>query len=281
MKKYIYLFFIGLLSITLVNCDVETSSVDPTDIGGTEQLVIPTITPDVAGGEIAEGSTITFDIEFDKSVRQTVTWIPVVVGGSASEDDVDLSDTGVVNPYRTSASLSVPVLDDGIPEENQTITIQLQPISVESGYWISPEFDNPTFTYTIVSPVDPDDLIVAMEWDFDASHDMDMFAFSEVNGPWDSAATGDIPESKNMVWGVDPDGTYFLGVDPFDIQDGATVIDTKFSFGQPNGQIDVFEHAFDVVNRDAVYMTDDYNGTTVYLLFRIEKVGTEFTITEL
>lgn len=275
------MLFIGLLSITLVNCDAEESSVDPTPIGGTQELVTPTITPDVVPGDVDEGSSITFSIVFDKSVRQTVTWVPVLVGGTGTEADLDLDVTAVMNAYRTSTSMTVDVISDGIPEMDQTVTIQLQPISVESGYWISPNYDLPEFTYTIKSFVDPNDLIVAFEWDENASHDMDMFAFSEVSGPWDSAATGDIPETKNLVWGIDPDGTYFIGVDPYDVEDGVTEIDYKFSFGQPNGQIDVFEGSFDYANRDTTYTTDDYQGTTVYLLFNVVKVGTEFTISEL
>ena len=279
-KNIVKIFSIVALGTVLFSCDPEKANQDSAAIGSESYKPTLTVTTDFVGNEVNEGETITYNLTTDKVLEFDISVKVILESGTASEADVVLA-TGVITKFTNLATLTATFPEDGIPEVDETAVIKVVADGVASEFWVVNYETLPAFNYTIKSFVNPDDFMVALEWDYDAASDFDMFSISQANGPWDSAATGDTPESKNLIWGVDPDGTYFLGIDPYDVEPGVTSIDYKFSLGSPDGSVTVIEGTFDYENRDTVYDTQVVSGTTVYLLVQVVKTGTTFVSTSL
>ena len=277
MKNFKILYITLFTLATLVACDYEKASVDSAEPGSIDNKPTVTITSDVAQGAVDEGTVINFTLQFDKQIPYSVGF-HAVISGSAGEADVDLG-SGRVNAFANSAVLSVEIIDDLVPELDESLTIKIEPDSPASAYYVHPNSNLSGFSYTIKSPVDPDDLIVALDWDFDSAHDLDMFSISADYGAWDVQWTSDHPEVKNLIWGSDPDGTYYLSIDPYSVEPGVTEFWYKWSLGQPNGTVTVIDGIFDYANRDTAHTVDTSFGFPTYVLVKVVKTGTTFVAT--
>ena len=281
MKNFKNIFYVSVLSLALFACDQEKANIDAEGPGSTSNKSTVTATPDNTGGDVNEGDVVTFSITLDKPQSSAVGFEAILVGGSGSADDVVLGSSRV-GSYATGTSITVEFAADLIPENDETVIVKIVPDGVVSGYFVSNPDNLGEYTYNVKSPVDPDDLIVALEWDTVAAHDLDMFSVSAANGAWDQQWTGDHPEVKNLIWGVDPDGTYYLGIDPYDVEAGVDSFWYRWSLGQPDGTITVIEGMFDYANRDTAYTIDSATGgTPSYRLVTIEKAGLNFAATGL
>src|SRR5690606_22040 len=213
-----------LLAMVFTSCDPRTNDVDPSDLGSTDHYPTITVTPSVSNGStVTEGSSITFDISMDRSIDENIDFVATLVSGTVGENDIVLG-SGRVAAYSTTTSVTVNIIDDSYPEIDENATIKIEAADDSSDFWLNPQTVLSNYDYTIQDPVNPD-LIVVLEWDYDAAPDLDMFAFNSVLGAWDYAATADTPEIKNIVWGSDPDGTYYIGIDPYEVTPGVALID--------------------------------------------------------
>lgn len=282
MKKIKKLLLLTCLSVSIFACDdSRDTNQDAEDIVGFDKKAMVSVTPDVLSGDVNEGDVITYTINMDKAVTVNVGFVAVLKGGTADAADITLG-SATISKYNTSTTISVSINDDSFPEFDETAIITIEADGVTSGYSVHPDSNIPNYSYNIISPVDPSDLIVGLEWDTTSAPDIDMVSFNGTT-EWDNQATGDHPEVKNLVWGVDPDGTYFLGIDPYEVEAGVASFSYKWTLGQPDGSITVIEGTFDYENRDTIYTTaaSAALGSTIYLLVQVEKTGTTYVATGL
>ncbi len=267
------------MSLLIVGCDAEKADQEPSELGSTAYKPTLVITPSVASGNVEEGSQITFTLTTDRVIEFDINFKATLMSGTASEDDIDLG-TIKLAKFTNSAVLTVKIADDMIPEIDETAVIKIEPDGVDSEFWIIPNNTLPTFSYTIKSPVHPENLVIAAGWDGDAAPDLDFFIFNELEGAWDNSASSDNPEIAS-IWGSDPDGVYFLGFDPYEVEDGVDSFEYSFIMGSPDGSVNTISGTFDYENRDTAYTTMDYDGTTVYLLVKVVKNGLNYVATPL
>lgn len=270
------------MSLLIVGCDAEKAEQDPSEVGSTKSRPILTVTPSIPNGNVEEGQTITFTISIDRAIANDINFKASLVGGTATEADVELGDLVTIASYDTETTITITIVDDMIPEDDETATIRIEPAGVDSVFWISPHNTLPEFNYTIKSSVNPTDLVVALAWDGDVAPDMDMFVFNEIDGPWSLAASDDNPEVTNVILGDEPDGAYYIGFDPYDVNSGVETLDYSFIIGTPDGAIKTISGTFDYSNRDDTYQVMEWvDGTVVYLLLKVVKDGLNYVVTPL
>lgn len=277
MKNIKFILYSLLMSLLIVGCDAEKADQEPSTVGSTAYKPTLTITPSVASGNVEEGSEITYTLSTDRVIEFDIYFKATLLSGTTSEDDIELGTVKLAR-YTNSATLTVGIADDGIPEIDETAVIKIEPDGVDSEFWVLPNNTLPTFNYTIKSIVHPENLVIAAGWDANAADDLDFFIFNQVEGPWDYSASSDNPEIAS-IWGSDPDGVYFLGFDPYDVTDD--VVEYSFIMGSPDGSVQTITGSFDYENRDTTYTTMDFQGTTVYLLVKVVKNGLNYVATPL
>ena len=283
MKNIKKLLLLSFLSVSIFACDdARESNQDAEPIGSLNSKAMVSITADVASGDVTEGDVITFGINMDKPVSVNVGYVAVLKGGTANDADVTLG-SATISKFSTTASISVTINADSFPELDETAIITIEADGPTSGYSVHPDSNIPNFTYNILSPVSPTDLMVGLEWDNVSAPDIDMVSFY---GTVEAGvtATGDMPEVGNLILGSNPDGTYFLGIDPYEVEADVTSFDYKWTFGQPDGSVSVIEGTFDYENRDTVYTTGTsaaLGGSTIYLVVQVEKTATTYVATSL
>lgn len=280
MKNIIKIFTAVLAGFVVTSCDVNDRE-DVSDIGTTDNKPVISITTADSGA--AEGNSVTIMITSDKPISNDIRFQASVTGGTVSEGDYSLSsESFALSKYTTSTELTVTFAADEMPELQENIEVSVNLYGGAANDFLVHESSTKeaTFTFDVDNVVDPNDLIVALEWGENAS-DLDMFSFDGTYGEWDVQWTADHPEIKNLIWGSDDDGTYYLGIDPYEVAPGADTFDYKWSLGQPDGSVTIIEGTFDYTNRDTVYTTGNYQGTTAYLLVQVVKTGTTFVATPL
>ena len=268
------------MSLLIVGCDAEQADQDPSEIGSTKYKPTLTITPSVASGDVAEGTAITYQLSTDKIMEFDINFKASLVGGTASGADFELG-TGVIGKFKNNTTITVEILDDMIPENDETAIIKIEADGLDSEFWIIPNNTLPEFSYTIKSSVNPTDLVVALEWDAGAASDLDMWTFSEAGVAWSNAATSDNPEVGVSVEEADDDGVYFVGFDPYDVNSGVESFEYSFHIGTPDGTVKTISGTFDYAARDEAYDTMEYQGTVVYLLLKVVKTGMNYVVTAL
>jgi len=260
---------------------------DDEELAGQEYKPTVSITASAPTGNVDEGTSITYSLSFDKPINHPISFVATLVSGVAGANDVELGVT-TIPANVTTGSLTVDFIADLVPELPESAVIKIEGGSEDSKYYINPASQLPNYTYSIISPVSATDLAVALEWDYDTVSDIDLYAFSEANGPWELAATGDTPEVKNIILGSEPDGTYLLGIDAYSlttgVETGVTSFDYNFIFGTPDGSVTNVSGTYDYENQDATYDVLAWPSnpvTFVYILLEVEKTGTNYVFTQL
>lgn len=281
MKNIKFLLYTLLLSFLIIGCDAKSGDQDPSEVGSSDYKPTLTVTPSVQSGNVDKGTTITYTLSVDKPMEFDIYFKASLIGGTASERSVELGTTKLAR-YTNQTEITVDIVDDGLPEKDKTALIRIEADGLDSEFWIIPNNTLPEFNYTIKSLINPTDLVVGLGWDEDDAEDMDMFVFSDEEGPWSYAATSDNPEVTNVIWGNEPDGVYFIGFDPYDVNSGVESINYTFYIGTPDGTISTIAGAFDYINRDTAYEIKEWvDGTVVYLLLKVVKTGSSFVVTSL
>lgn len=275
MRKYLYnIIGLFLLGIIAFSCDTAHQDVSP--VVSPNDNPVATFVSDFSGSTVTEGDTITYSISLDKPYIASLTFSVKVTGGQGDENDIEVI-SGTIPAFKTETEVKIIISADDLPEESETIDLELGVFSAAERYVLNPSVVYPTPSLTITNYNDPDVLSLAFGWG-DDHDDFDIIIVSEAAGPWGSAETSDNPEICTDLWPTDDDGTYYLDVLPYDVSTAVT--EYTISIGYPDQSVEFIEGTFDM-SALATYTVDSYSGYDIYRVLKIVKSGENFTITSL
>lgn len=232
MKKYInfkILLFAVLLMI--LSCDTNTTEDEP--IVGTDNYPLATFVVNGTSVDETGGGVVTVDITFDKPIDRGVTFSGTQVGGDAIENEDYIINSVIVEPYSTSAQMTIVIYEDEIPEGDETLVIQVDRPSLANKYLINPDSELPLISITISNYVS-NSLDLSFDWETGipfggltysacANIDLDIGVSTaegfDINDPWATfigewqGFTGNCPEEISMSLEDYPDGTYVFWTD--------------------------------------------------------------------
>jgi len=283
MRKIFKYKVLGILVLLAAITSCETAKQD------VEPIISPDNNPKVtfvgAGSTtVAEGDTLEYVINIDKTIDRAITFTPTIKGGTADADDYTIEPV-VLQPYTKQAKLLIIANEDSNPEsEVETVQFEIGVNSITDRYLVHPSTTKPTVTISITNVNDPTLLTVMFEWP-DHNTDIDMVVWSDTEEypltAWSAqGATAGNPEFDKSIWLTDPVGTYYVSI----IDYNADPFDYKFTLGLPDGTVQVIEGTFDTTDYSK-YTEDkwtEWGGEiSSYRLLKVENDGETFTITEL
>lgn len=269
----ISIIIIAILSLGLSGC-YKTDVAPVVEPGGLGYTSV-TVTPDTTGTEVTEGDTIVYAIELSKPCDFDLTFTVKYSGNYW-----DLTYEPVTIPaYSTSGEMTIVFNADNIPEKDENVTLEIGDFGIGTRSQIVSE--NPVYSLKIINVNDPLGTTVSFGWP-DQNDDFDIFCEHDTYGSWAAGASSADPETMPaMIWDDDPDGIYYVGVDPYDVESGDK-IDYEFRIGLSDQSIlEPITGTFDYANRDDIYpiITFEYFANTYfYELLEMEKSGTTLTI---
>jgi hypothetical protein len=273
MKKYIYkalalLAFTGILASCYQEQDVE-----PVVPASTKAVI--TIERVDGLSSVSEGDTLEFVITSSKMLESSIDFSAILAETAVAEEEVDYAVIGgVLSPYSTSTTMQVVVLDDGFPEMSEKLAFEIDAASVGQNWQLNPESEVETVDVDVANINQEGVITIALTWP-NHDDDLDMYIFSvEEDDDWGGfdAATGANPEINTNLWPSDPNGTYYVGIDPFHLEEASTPY--TFHIGMEDGSVQIIEGVFDTSKIDS-YAVD--NGA--YRLLQIDIVDGAVTIT--
>ncbi len=278
MKKYLNykIPVFGAIVIFLSSCYSE--GVSPID--SPDDNSIATFTPAGDYSSIKEGDVLEYEISVDKMVANDVQF-SVVFGENSvlGPDDVSITG-GLLGAFNASTTISVEILADDFPEVSEAASFEIS--AAEDLTWnfqLSPLSQVVSVSADVPNVNDDTSLTVAFGWS-DPEHitDFDFLVEHADLGSWGAAATSANPEVDLSVWKTDDDGTYYYGVDPYDVPDGD--IPFTVSIGYPDGSVEFFEGTFNVANLGD-YTQDTFSawGAPMYRILTVVKSGENFSVT--
>ncbi len=227
-----------------------------------------------------EGDTLTYNITVDKLVANDVDFSVVFGDGNEIDsDDIEVIG-GTLLQHRFETSISIVLIEDNIPEIDEPLNFSISAEEDITWNWqLGPASEVETLNFALPNVNNPDALTLTFAWD-DPDHEMDFDLFVEhaTEGSVSAQTTGDNPEIDMGLLNEYPDGTYYIGVDPYDVQDGD--INFEVRFGEPNGDVEVFEGVFNVANLDD-YQQDTFTAWAwpTYRVLTVVKSGDNYTAT--
>lgn len=277
MKKFLKNSIIAGLTfalLSIISCDQASQEVSP--VVSPNDKPLATFTSDLSGNTVTEGDTITYHVSLDKPYEHSLTFSVKILDGTAGENDIE-SISGTIPAFHTETEVQVIFNADNVPEESETIDLEVGLFSVAEMYAVHPNTVNPTPSLTINNYNDPGSLTVAFEWDTE-DDDIDLFIISEDYGAWAAAASSDNPESTTGLWTSDPDGNYFITIDPYYVEGNS--FDYILRIGHPDGDVELFEGTFDMTSLDS-YTQDLFDawGMWTYRIATAVNSGGNFTVT--
>lgn len=284
MKKYINskLIVLVLLVAAMASCSQE-QEVSPV-INAKDKSVATIKRTDSHGTNISEGDTIKYTITVSKLVDEKIDFT-VDFSDESGIDESDYEVTGgTLAAYTKSTTLEIAFIADNLPEVGEKLIFEVGAFDLGQNWHLSPESDIDEVNTTLNNVNDPDFLTLAFGWEDPEHHsDFDFFTYLGTTA-WGAAATSDNPEidmSISHAYTADPndyDGTYYAGVDPYDVPDRLTPY--TISVGHPDGTVEFFEGTFDMEALDT-YTTDFFSpwGMDTYRLLSIEKTGSNYVVT--
>lgn len=283
MKNFIK-YKIGALAfsmLVLAACDEQEveAPMDP----ATKPTV--TITRIDDAGSIEEGDTLIFEITTSKMLEHnSVAFVPSFADVAEVEEGLDYDfEGGVLAPFTTSTTLTVYVYDDGFPEADENFNFEIVAPNWGQSWQLNPQSDVEVIESSVANVNDPESLTIAFGWDDPEHHsDFDLLVnYGETS--WGAAASSANPEIDNSISHNDEgginvnDGTYYVGVDPYDVPDEVTSY--TISVGYPDGRVETFQGTFDQSKLDS-YPTDYFAAyeTDMYRMLVVEKNGDQYTV---
>lgn len=277
--KYIRLILnigLALLISTFVSCEMaELPEQEVSDTISPDGYPVATFTTDFSGSTVTEGDTIKYTITTDKPIERDLQFVVMMKGGDADSHDY-IAETALLPAYKTSTQMEIIFLKDDVPELEESISIEIGVEDLGQKYLLNPSTVNPTLDLNITNVNAASMLTVAVDWTT-MDDDVDIFAMLDGTGLAAYAASSDNPEI--MMIGDDfPDGTYWIGFDPYYIEGNS--FDYKVRFGASDQSVSIIEGTFDM-SALANYEVDDLGGTTLYRVAKVVKSGTSYTYTDL
>lgn len=280
--KYTYKLLLLFVGVLLLSCDARKDE-DVEPIGTTEFLPEATVTADVSEGQIEQGTMITYAIELDKPFAYPTQFKATLAEGSSEGirvgQDVVLGTTKIA-AYTTSTEITVSFPNDGFPQETLTAKIIIEPTNATNAANLENDLSTKVYTYELLNVNSNEGLTVGMNWNQDQATNIDVVAYDSEGSEHSFVATGDVPEVEVLILNTDADGTYYVGIDPYELIEEQF----EFNFGlhKPNGETVSFEGVFD--NENLEQYTADVSPsleTDTYRLLKIVKTGSDYTISQL
>jgi len=268
---------LGLLVVGMVACDTASQETEPVISPNGKPLPVITITP--TGTTLAEGEDMTFTITTDKAIDRSITFTPVILGGTTDASQYTIAPV-ILPPYHTTVDMVLSHPSDYLVEENTTLQFEIGVYSIADRYLTHPNFVKPVYNLTMANVNDPGKLTINFAWD--TEDDIDMVTWEDLNddgvlsGWGDGGATGANPEIDHSIWVSDPDGIYYVNV----IDWGVDAFNYTFTIGKPDGTKQVIDGAWD---RTAFTMDHwTYWGPAdTYRVLKVVHTGSTFVVTAL
>jgi len=270
------IFKYNLLGLALIMAGItacNTADQDVSPIISPDNYPVATFTASSAGTTLTEGDTLVYTITIDKKIDRALTFSARVTGGTADEADF-LAESVVLEPYTTEAKLYIIAVADDFPEVAENIEMEIGVFGIADKYLLNQATVNPTLNLSLTNYNDPDVLTVAVGW---ANHDDDLDVYALLGTEmWGAAAGSDNPEILTTIWPLDPNGTYYVGIDPYIANQ--PLVEYTISIGHPDQSIEFFTGTFDTENLDS-YTQDLYGTAPIYRLLTIVNLDGVFTVT--
>ncbi len=272
MRKYFkYILGLVLIVVGIVACDTADQDVSP--VISPDNKPVATFTTSSSSTTLTEGDTLVYTVKIDKMLDRALTFSAKVKSGTA--DDLDfLAEPAVLAPYTTETKLYIIAIADNIPEVGENLELEIGVFGLADKYLLNPSTVNPTMNLTITNYNDPTVLTIAFGWP-NHDDDIDVFALYGTTR-WGAAASSDNPEILTSIWPDDPNGTYYVGIDPYIVN--TPTFDYTISIGRPDQTVEFITGTFDTENLDA-YTVDMYGTAPVYRILTIVNLNGVFTIT--
>ena len=211
--------------LTLFSCEYKQEVEDPIY---TEDYAAATFVTDFTGTTVTEGDTIDYTITLDKMLDRDLTFTMIFGDGTAGAADF-LYEEVVIPAYTLTNSFQFIVNPDNIPEETETVHVEIGIEAIGQRYLLNPDAAKPVLDLTITNVNDAEALTLAFEW-LNQADDIDFFClYDDVNDwftdydydgdgliSWSAGASSDNPEIL-MIYSADPPGTYNVGIDPYEV----------------------------------------------------------------
>ena len=277
MRKYLKFNILGLVLIVmaLVSCDQASQDVEPVIDPGT--YPVATFTTSFTGSTVTEGDTIKYTISVDKQLDRALTFDVKLTGGTADEHDIITNAPVVLAPYTSEIELYIIIARDNFPEVTETLEMEIGVFGIAEKHLLNPSTVNPKPSVSITNYNRPDRFTIALGWTT-VKDDLDLFAISADYGDWGLAGSSDNPEIMMDIWPDDPDGVYYITIDPYHVYQ--PTVNYTFSIGHPNQTVQFFSGVFDYTNRNTAYTIDyfAYWGVNTYRLLEVTNSGGTFTV---
>jgi len=283
MKKYIKYKLYGLLLFLFAFASCETADADVSPIISPLNKPVVTVTPNFSHTPI-EGETVTYSITLDKTIDRSITFTPMVTGGTAGEHDYEPLESVVLEGYTKSVDFPVVIINNHEPNSSKNLEIQLEILGIAEKYLVHPDTTIPVIDLNWDDYYNPTLLVVYFSWDTD--DDMDMVTMSDTADyplePWGAGgATSANPEVDESIWLADPLGDYY--VDLIDWDEGVT-FNYTFTVVHPDASIQTFTGIWNPAN-SGDYFADtwlaSWGSPAAYRLLKVVNDGTKFVVTAL
>lgn len=272
--KIAKLISFAFIALTVVSCyDQDVADViDPTDY--------PTATfiTEFVGSEINEGDTITYSITLDKPCDFDIEFSVQITDSSSTVDEHDYVITSGEIPAFTTGPVEVSIIileDIAHVELDEAITFEVGSFAAKEKYTLSPETENPLMDLIVKTKNNADVFKVFLEWD-NGVDDYDAYLIdpSNVSVSYEGA-TGDNPEQLSLA-NSEPDGEYFIEIDPWIIESGLTTF--TGTFANPDDTYSTLVATVDTVK----LRNDEYPmGAVGYQIMKITKTGSNYIVSTL
>lgn len=270
-----------LLAVALTGCEyLKTAEQEAAPIVSTDDYPVATYTTDFSGNSVTEGDTIMYTITTDKMLDRSITFHATWLDGTADDHDYTYSEA-VLAPYSTEVSMMVVFPQEDIIEPDETVQLEIGPISLADKYLLNPTTQNPILDLTIANVNQAGKVTVNMDWNNEDDNDFvilsDTPTYPETAWSY-GGATGAQPETDVSIWDTDPDGNYYVSI----LDWGNPDFDYVFTIGLPDGSTETFEGSFSSSTAAEDYTYDLFDGAyDSYRIIRVAKSGTSYTFTQL
>lgn len=233
-------------------CDPE-QEVSPVIDASQKALVSITRTDDGTGSAIVEGDVLEFEITTSKMLKNSVDFAAILTEGSGVDESDFEVEGGVLNPFTTKTTMSITVLNDGFPELGEKLEFEIGAFDIAQNWILSPESDIEEVSLDVANVNEAGVITIALSWP-NHDDDLDLYIYSvAADDFWGSSAGSDNPEITTALWPSDPNGTYYVGFDPYHLDGEGT--DYTISIGFEDGTVQIFNGRFELADIDT-YQVD-------------------------
>lgn len=244
------LLTIGAIAFGFASCN-QDKDVEPVLDASTKPQITFTR---VGEGPVTEGSVVEVEITSDKMMLGAVDFTAAISAAAeaAGLHAYDFVVSGASMPaYSKSTIAQITIVEDNVPEPTESWDLNFRAEDIAQNWRLNPNSYEQSLKFDVQNVNVEGKVTIALSWP-DEHDDIDMYIFSEdEDDDWggDDSATGSNPEINMNLWPNDPDGVYYVGINPYHLETGETPY--KFSIGFGDGTVQFFEGVFNQEEADA------------------------------